>query len=438
MGDYEDQLRKVAELPDWEAPGAAELSTALNDVNEAFRKVAGESGFTGKTDDAIRESFDDQASVAATNADVVGELPGVVTSANEALARARTAYVNLPGKSIKDSDKALIRAGSFVFPGIGPIAAEGGIALVEGFLSNDRENKAKEALETLEAELKSDKTKAETISNGTSEPVHKFNQKQAEDHKLPEWGPIPPGGSPTAPGGSSKHPTPGKAKPQAALHFDDGPTHEVIEIGKPPVVHPPRPPFGPDDFGPPTGTDVVSGTDDTGYGTGTGPSVDGGMGAGAVGGLAGAAGVAGGARLAGQLGRGGLSGGLGGGGLAGGGLGGLGAGGLGAGGLGAGGLGQGGLAGQQGTTSGMVGQAGGSGGGAGGRGGTGATGTGGRSNAMMASGGQGQGGGNSRKKQANGLLGLVAPSLDDDGAPQSRSAAAGPGGRASEPEDDEA
>ena len=56
--------------------------------------------------------------------------------------------------------------------------------------------------------------------------------------------------------------------------------------------------------------------------------------------------------------------------------------------------------------------------------------------------GQGQGGSESeKKKRPSGLLGLSAPTLDDDGDPTLRSAAAGPGargGRTGRAEDDSA
>jgi hypothetical protein len=49
---------------------------------------------------------------------------------------------------------------------------------------------------------------------------------------------------------------------------------------------------------------------------------------------------------------------------------------------------------------------------------------------MMSHGQGGQGGGDSeKKKRPSGLLGLTAPTLDDDGDPTLRSAAAGPGAR---------
>lgn len=425
MGKYEDQLAQLAALERWVLPGLDSLHLALNEVKISYDRVHGDTGFTGKTDAAIKEMLSLQATEAANNADALSELPRQIEAANAALALAKQAHSKLPDAEIEPELKQNILAGSWLAFPLGTLAGHEGVRLWEEHLAGEREKAAKEALDAFEADISTPTSKTTEHALNANKPSD-GNYHAAEAQNRPPFTPIPTGG-PTTPGP--------RTTPSSVGRGGGGGEDPRTEVFPPP---PPRPPVEPPVITDP-GTDIPGGTDDpvvsdpggtgpggtgpggSGPGT-TAPSVDGGLDgsiAGA-GGLAGAAGLAGGARLAGRLGAG--AGGLGAGIPGMGGVGGLGAGGLGAGGLGAGGLGANGAASTMGAGSGSGSAAGGRGSG---------TSAGGRGGQSMMSHGQGQGGGESdrKKKRPSGLLGLAAPTLDDDGDPTLRSASAGPGAR---------
>ena len=426
MGKYEDQLAQLAALERWVLPGLDSVHLALNEVKISYDRVHGETGFTGKTDEAIKEMLSTQSSEAAKNADALSELPGQIEAANAALALAKQAHSNLPGAEIEPELKKNILAGSWLAFPLGTLAGHEGVRLWEEHLSGEREKAAKEALDAFEADISTPTTKTTEHALNASKPSDgNYHADEAQNRK--PFTPITPSG-PTTPGPRATPSNFGRGGGGG-----DDPRIEVFPPRRPPVEPPvitdPRPPI---EIPGGTGDDPVvsnpGGTGPGGSGPGgsgpgaTAPSVDGGLdgSVAGAGGLAGAAGLAGGARLAGRLGAG--AGGLGAGIPGMGGVGGLGAGGLGAGGFGAGGLGANGAASTMGAGSG-------SGSAAGGRG-TGSS-PGGRGGQSMMSHGQGQGGSESdrKKKRPSGLLGLAAPTLDDDGDPTLRSASAGPGAR---------
>lgn len=415
MGIYEDELRQVSLLPQWEVPGATDLSKALSETQAALIKTSNDLGLEGAAAEAIRAKLDRSQKAAEKNSLAVAKLEPAVHIANSALSAAKDAFLSLPGAKIDQATRDQIRLGTWLLgPAIG-IIGEVTVAQVENHMAGEREKAAKDALDTFESALNFPRTEAAGVTEGAVVPRANYDPSRTADVSKHDWSVST---TPTGPSGSYPRSglQPGYVAPATPTEPRAWVAPQPVPTPYTPPVRNPTPPGTPGGGG---GGGAGGGeTGDGGNGDdydGTDPSVDGSMdgiggsgglgGAGALGGgLAGAAGLAGGARLAGALGGGG------------GGLGGLGGGGLS--GAGAGG-------GLSGTVGGSG--TGGAASGAGGRG-AGASGAGGRGSSMMGGGGQG-GAGSSEKKRAGGLLGLQAPSLDDTDGPQARSAAAGPGGR---------
>jgi hypothetical protein len=453
MTDYEKQLQAVSEAQNWTLPPSVDKAiSTLQDISKQYGKIASRNtDLKGKAAEAATESFDADKKTPDSIASVLGRLKGDIKTANSALEKAKSAYNDLPGTDVDPVQKAAILAAGGITAGpLGVLVGEAGIQIWQDHLKKQRDAAAKEALDTLDTSL------AQPSSTARELPLD-FPPVRVDpppggggnrDGKAIVWNAsaVPPASSP------SGTPAPAPAAAPAAALTGVGSGGMTVTTTK--IVEPPRPPRPP--VVTTTTTPTVDSSTSTGGGTSTGSgtgsgsgsasqvsgsgsgssssdpgnglSVDSTMSGGIAGGVTTAAGVMGGSRLATQAASNAANAAAA---AANGGAGGLG--GM-PGGSGLGPVTGGGLGGAPGTTSSST---------MGGRAGAAAAGSrasaaeaegraaaGARSGSNVMAPGNG-GGGSSEKKRAAGLLGLSAPTLDDDGEPRARSAAAGPGGRGS-------
>ncbi|WP_159501990.1 hypothetical protein [Microbacterium sp. 18062] len=496
MSEWEQRLRNLAEGTEWKLPALGQVKTSLEQLRALMNQVSSDTGLTGQTDTAAVDDIQSAKNQVQSLIDYLEhDLPDAITVANDRRAEAQQQLAGLGAGGLSADQERVIRTaavGSTVFlGGFSIIAGEGAIAGANWFMGSQRENQAKQAVETLSTRLDDDG------SNLPGPPSLDLSL----DIPTPQPGgdddgsDFPTGGRPSGPS-FQQYPDfnvdPREVPPQEELvGFEPDTPRQPPEVWRPPITSPNDPPpivfptpdgpvtIIPTPDGPITGIDRVPGigTIPGGGGGGGGGGlggigggggggltsglVAGGGGAAALGGLgraAGGGGVGGLGRIggagvgAGGAGRtGGLAGGLGGAGRTGGLAGGVGGGGSVAGGAGrtagagrTGGLAGGGVGGQGGTKGGggrggssLKANAGGAAGRgvSGTRGGTGAggagaaNGAGARGGGTAAGGGAPRGAGDRSEKKGRGLGGPIAPKLDDDAEFGPRSEAAGSGGR---------
>lgn len=449
----------------WDMPGNLPLVTGLQSMKQVLQKIAENPGVMGQTGDAASTLFgaaavevQEQITWVQVNAAIV------ISQANSVRERARESLANLPQGSMTEGQAAAVRGATvgatLVLGPVAFLAGEGAAAAINGYLSNQREEAAAQAMSTHAAEMDEITLKApprfqldrsgQTSSDDPATDGTTFNSGGGGGGRsgTPTFQPAPIGGpSGFTPGGGGGGELPGGGEgpgeygpfhvdvPQANL----GP-RPPIDLGSiPPTPTPDGPlngsPMLPGVIPAAPGTGGLTGGAGAGLGSGlTAGLVAGGGGAAALANLARGAGASGGSLFGGGTATSGTaarSGGL---------LGKTAPGGSGLGARGVGGLAGGGLAGGGTAGSGTGGSSAARGAGmragglagAGGTGGTGATGaTGAAGGGSRGVGGMGGPGSRSdrRNEAARGLGGPIAPRMEDDEEIGPRSENAQAGGR---------
>lgn len=384
----QDELRTIVQAPDWDILYLDHLQRSVNAIANALSTIELSEGWKGRAADDATVAVRDVSKRLLKVDTSIAEIQRALSEANRFKHLAADAEAALPSTVIPDSVYDAIRNGNdgakdakislpWPFDGLSAgvnsflkdaeAAMDNALDFVQNSLDNEREEKAKAALDLLQGRLDAPANDFVDIRNAARA---KFGWPE-DPHPPWEEDPGRPTGSrwnppPLTPGGG------GYGGPVSPPPWE----HQL-----PPYCGPYLPPIYPEPEPPlpePPGPDPHVYTPNP-YGSGI--SVDGSAhGSGSGGGFGGAGGGIGGALGAGALAAGGrLGGSLGGGG------------------------------GADGTSV--------LGGTAGGKNGA----------SMMGGGGGGGGGGGDKDKRAN--LGLVAPKLEDDEPTTPRSAAAGAGGR---------
>ncbi|MFV0287022.1 MAG: hypothetical protein ACK5IM_11690 [Demequina sp.] len=480
MGANEDALNAILSAPDWDAPELKNLETSLGALERALNDLGqvDPAKWSGEAARSAAARFSEMATSYRKFKDALADVRAAVTAANDARDRAHTAVGELPDATVPSWIHTAVdvaqAAGevNVIIDGYAYVADKA-VGIFEGWLGNNREEKARQALETLQSELVKP---AADLATARRQLGAEFDVNLDDGSKEHSKDDTTSDGS--TPGGSGPYavpPVPSVPTPYVGNPPSDGGHHlqEWIDSGVEPnpedfVITGPdwTLPDGyvPDDTSGPgewtdgttvpgdwqTSTPGVDGPDydpeDWTYGSpdvdsgsaGSAPGTGIGVGALATGSVAGLAGIG----LAGRAARAAINGtspaGMTSGGLLGSGATGASpAGGLAGAGRTAGSAGNAAGTGARGLARGLSTSASGAPGGAGVGAGTGQGGAAGRgsgSGARGAAGGRGagagmggSGGGKDRKKTAPGLAGHVAPTLDDDDefTPQSQSARAG-------------
>ncbi|MGX5694886.1 WXG100 family type VII secretion target [Agromyces soli] len=435
MGKHEGELNRIAGAGEWDVPHIVGLNVALTTFRRSLTTLAESDSWKGAAADSAGARLTQLSTDMGKIQDALETISKTIDAANASRSRATGAAAELPSADVPQFwENAVKGASVVVHPVLGPLAADSAIDAIEGWLGGQREDAAKAALETMQAETSA---YAARIDQQTA-VIAANTPTDSKDWNLPEPTPEP-APTPVVPGGWNTPTTgrpPGYTGPSVDGSLD--PTYPSIPGGGTDPVRPGVPSIP----GTPGNPTIPGGPGTPGLPGGPGGTFPGGPGGvvpggpGGTGGLPGhvpgggglLGGIGGGAAGAAALAAGAKAVGAGGAGMR---LGGLGAGGVGGPG-GAGGAGGAGARGASGA-SGLLGRAGGlegggAGGGAAGANGTGGSGAGGRGTTGMM-GGQGGGQGGSERERRNGLGGPIAPKLEDEEENGPRSRGAGAGGR---------
>ncbi|WP_295786655.1 hypothetical protein [uncultured Microbacterium sp.] len=281
----------------WAMPGRIPLLEGLTSLQSVLQKVAADPGVMGQSGEAASSTF------AATATEVQKQINWIqvtaairISQANSIRERARESLAQLPAGSMSGGQEAVVRAAavgsSLVLGPVAFLAGEGASAAINGYLANQREQAAADAMSTHAAEMDAltlDEPPTFDVwsdgSAGTSPtPADHTAGGNLGRSGIPTFSPVPVGGQPATHGGAG-------GKDAELDHygpfFADDPH---VNLGtKPPIDLggiPPEPsPDGPL-AGTPTLPGVIPSTPGGGHlGTGSGGLGGGGMGAGLGSGL---------------------------------------------------------------------------------------------------------------------------------------------------------
>ncbi|UOE43948.1 hypothetical protein [Agromyces larvae] len=436
MGQYEDELTRIAQAGEWDARHLARLDTALESIGRAVQSLADLSGTEAWRGDAATaaagtlNTFTQVVSQVRTGLDTANT---AITAANEARRRAVEASGELPAAEVDPMWKRAAQVGAtVVFPPLGTLASDVAIGTIESWLGGQREDAARAARDELARVADEQAKRLDVATRQARDGVWNLpaptpisilepDPTDIDPVDIPEWNRPRSGGGGTS--GSSSLSVDGSVVGVAPIGsigtIETGAPGDSGSAGGGRIGIDDGDGTGGDggiggDRGPGGGSGS-NGTLGTGTGTGSGPGLLAGVGGAAIG----AAALAVGAKAAA------------GGSLFGGAGGGAGAGAIGRGAAGAGGAGgAGGASGVGGAGGGLNGRSGGLEGGAARNASsttatTGSGAAGGRGMSMV--GGQPGGStGSAKRDQRAGLGGPIAPKLEDDeAAPRSRGAGAG-------------